>query len=382
MRLILFRGSSLYGSVDRMLDSLAAAFAAQGDEAPIVDATRPDYAQALQQAIGAGPVDGFFGISGIGLDPRAEGNLYNALDKPFLSLYLDPLLLYWNQVATPIRRRLIFTTAPGDIDYWRGTLGLPVPMHHLPHAAAPLPPGATPVPWEDRNIEILMTGTAPEPPERLRAGWTQHGPAVTARLNAMLETHDSDPFAPLPEIIAQVAQPVASLGSPQSLHPYFQTLDRYLRARMRWRMASALCDRPLTLVGPGWERLTAAAPGFVRARLLGERPAAEVAGLTARAKLVVNSCTPYHGSHERLFQAMAAGAVAVTSATAWLEKTAPPDALVSWRQNEPLGERVDALLADAVAAETIAENGRRWFEGAHCWHHRAAAIRTALAALD
>ena len=36
---ILFRGTSLYGSVDRMLDELAAAFRADGDQAVIVDTT-------------------------------------------------------------------------------------------------------------------------------------------------------------------------------------------------------------------------------------------------------------------------------------------------------------------------------------------------------
>jgi hypothetical protein len=116
MRFILFRGSSLYGSIDRMLGSLAAAFVAQGDAAPIIDATGPDYIRLLQQAITDGPVDAFLGFTGIGIDQRAEGNLYNALEKPLVSIYLDPLLLYWNQVATPIRRRLIDTTAPGDLD--------------------------------------------------------------------------------------------------------------------------------------------------------------------------------------------------------------------------------------------------------------------------
>ena len=83
-------------------------------------------------------------------------------------------------------------------------------------------------------------------------------------------------------------------------------------------MILGLLDRNLTLVGPGWEPVAAAAPGPMRATLLGSRPAAEVADLTARARIIVNSCTPYHGSHERLFQAMAAGATALSSPTAWL----------------------------------------------------------------
>lgn len=382
MRFILFRGSSLYGSIDRMLDSLAAAFVAQGDAAPIIDATGPDYIRLLQQAITDGPVDAFLGFSGIGIDQRAEGNLYNALEKPLVSIYLDPLLLYWNQVATPIRRRLIYTTAPGDLEYWRGKLGLPVPLHHLPHAAVPLPPGEAPVPWDRREIDLLHAGTAPADPAMLRAAWSQHGPLVEGRLNAMLDAHDADPFAPLPEIIARVGHPVASLGAPQSLYPYFQTLDQYLRARVRWQMILGLLDRDLTLVGPGWEAVVAAAPGPVRAKLLGTRSAPEVAALTAGARIVVNSCTPYHGSHERLFQAMAAGAVALTSATAWLGVTVPDGVLAQTRPDlGDVGTLAAGLLDDPVRAEAMAETGRAWFEASHTWAHRATAIREMVSGL-
>jgi hypothetical protein len=375
MRFILFRGSSLYGSIDRMLDSLAAAFVARGDAAPIIDATGPTYIHALQQAITDGPVDAFLGFSGIGIDQRAEGNLYNALEKPLVSIYLDPLLLYWNQVATPIHRRLITTTAPGDLDYWRGKLSLPLPLHHLPHAAAALPPGTAPVPWDRREIGLLHAGTAPADPAALRAGWAQHGPQVEGRLNGMLDAHDADPFAPLPDIIARVGHPVASLGAPQSLYPYFQTLDQYLRARVRWRMILGLLGHDLTLVGPGWEPVVAAASGPVRAKLLGPRAAAEVAQLTARARIVVNSCTPYHGSHERLFQAMAAGAVALTSATAWLGLTAPDGVLAQARPDlSDVGALADRLLGDPARAQAMAETGRAWFEAAHTWTHRAATI--------
>jgi hypothetical protein len=124
-RFILFRGSSLYGSVDRMLEQLAAAFQAEGDDALVVDATQPDYAARLRHEI-AGGIDGFVGLTGIGLDLREENNLYNVLDQPFASIYLDPLLLYWNQIETPIRRRVVFTTAPEATGFSQFTMASPL----------------------------------------------------------------------------------------------------------------------------------------------------------------------------------------------------------------------------------------------------------------
>jgi hypothetical protein len=378
MRFILFRGSSLYGSVDRMLESLAAAFIAQGDDAPIVEASGPTYVAHLQRAIAEGPVDAFIGFTGIGLDLRAEGNLYNLLDRPLVSIYLDPLLLYWNQIVTPIRRRLIFTTAPGDVDYWCGTLGVTVPIAHLPHAAMPAAEGTMSVPWDEREIALLHAGTAPDDPATLRAGWAQHGRDVEARLNDMLDALDAEPLAPLPEIIARIGAPWARPDAPQTLHAWFQTLDTYLRARIRWRMILPLLSRDLTLAGPGWDKV-AATTGSVRATLIGAQPASEIARLTARSKIVVNTCTPYHGSHERLFQAMAAGAVALTSPTIWLADTAPAAALVQTSAAvDDAAALVDALLTDPGRAAAMAATGQAWFQDGHTWMHRAAVIKTAL----
>jgi hypothetical protein len=378
-RFILFRGSSLYGSVDRMLDHLAAAFAASGDRTILADVTRPDYVDSLQQALAEG-IDGFVGFTGIGLDRRVENNLYNALGRPFASIYLDPLLLYWDQVTTPIRRRVVFTTAPDDVVYAGETLRLPVPVRHLPHAADPLPQESL-TPWERRDVDILFSGTAPDDPAGLRAGWAGHGARVEQRLNDILDAHDANPLAPLLPLIATHAHPVARLGEPDSLHPYFAALDAYLRARARWRTALALMPAPVLFVGPGWDRIAAAAPGKSRARIAGAQPAGDLAEIQRRTKLVVNTCTPYHGSHERVFQAMAGGAVSFGTETAWLRQAAPVDGIVLFRpgMDDP-AERASALLAPGSSAEAMAAAGHTWLASAHTWHHRAESIKAGLAA--
>jgi hypothetical protein len=376
-RFVLFRGTSLYGSVARMLAQIDAAFQEQGDETVVIDATQPDYVATLQQAVADG-VDGFLGLAGIGLDLRAENNLYNVLDKPFASIYLDPLLLYWNQVDTSIRRRLVFTTCPDDLDYWGERATGPM-IQHLPHAAEPLPPYMQ-LPWRRRDVDVLFAGTAPEDPAVLRAGWAAHGEAVEQRLNDILDAHDRDPLEPLVPIIAERAHPVARLDDPESLYPYFVTLDAYLRARARWRTARALLPLRTLFIGPGWERVFAASNGGpVRATLAGEMSAEDVAATLRRARIVVNTCTPYHGTHERIFQAMAVGAVSFTTETSWLRLMAPSGSLVQFRAgDEDVVSRAEALLAPDSAAEAIAEDGYRWLVMAHSWRHRVRTIKAGL----
>jgi hypothetical protein len=374
-RFILFRGTSLYGSVDRMLDNLAAAFQAEGDEIVIIEAAKADYIPALQRAVSEG-VDGFIGFTGIGLDLREENNLYNTLDLPLASIYLDPLLLYWSQVETPIKRRVIFTTAPDDVDYWGERASAPV--RHMPHAAHPVSV-LVQTPWARRKIPLLFSGTGPEDPEALRAGWASHGEAVQRRLNDILDAHDKDPLAPLIPVIAQIAHPVARLDEPDTLYPYFVTLDIYLRARARWRTALALMALPALFIGPGWEPVVAANQGPMRATLVGEQPAHAVIEQIGQAKLVVNTCTPYHGSHERLFQAMAQRAVAFTTETSWLRHLAPEGSVAQFRAGaEDIAHRAEMLLEPDSVAEAIAEDGYRWLSSTQTWRDRARSIKVGL----
>ena len=372
-RFILFRGTSLYGSVDRMLDNLAAAFRAEGDEPVIIEAAKPDYLPALQRAVAEG-VDGFVGLTGIGLDLREENNLYNTLDVPFASIYLDPLLLYWSQVETPIRRRIIFTTAPDDVEYW----GERAAVRHMPHAANPVKL-LLQIPWARRKIPVLFSGTAPEDPAQLRSSWSAHGEAVQQRLNDILDAHDKDPLAPLIPLIAEIAHPVARLEEPDTLYPYFVTLDTYLRARTRWRTALALMTLPTLFIGPGWDRVAAANDGPMRATLVGEQPAAAVIEQIGQAKLVVNTCTPYHGSHERIFQAMAQRAVAFTTETSWLRNLSPEGSVAQFRAGvEDITHRAETLLEPDSVAEAIAEDGYRWLSSTHTWRDRVRSIKVGL----
>jgi hypothetical protein len=248
----------------------------------------------------------------------------------------------------------------------------------MPHAANPVN-RLLQVPWARRKIPVLFSGTAPEDPKALRAGWSAHGEAVQQRLNDILDAHDKDPLAPLIPVIAQVAHPVARLEEPDTLYPYFVTLDTYLRARSRWRTALGLMALPTLFIGPGWDRVAAANDGPMRATLVGEQPAAAVIEQIAQAKLVVNTCTPYHGSHERLFQAMAQRAVAFTTETSWLRNLAPEGSVAQFRAGvEDITHRAETLLEPDSVAEEIAEDGYRWLSSTHTWRDRVRSIKVGL----
>jgi Glycosyl transferases group 1 len=379
-RYILFRCSGLYGSVDYLVDELITAFSAEGDQICAIFAKRGDSPGALQRAIAIG-ADGFIGITGLGIDSRREGNLYNVLGWPFASIFLDPVVLYWHQIVTPVRRRILFTTAPDDVEYCAALPGAPA-IRHLPHASPPVPARLR-LPWQRRDIDILFAGTAPKDPAALRTGWRKLGVRVERRLNDILDAHDAAPFAPILPLVAKGAAPAARLDAPQTLYPYFSAIDTFLRARARWLTAQALLPLPVRFVGPGWDSIVSAAQVRTRAKAVGEVPAAALAPAFRRARLVVNTCTPYHGSHERVFDAMAGGAVALTTATTWLRSAAPAGSLVQFRAEAmDVAARAAELLRPGSEAEAIAASGTAWHAAANTWSHRVQEIKAGLADLQ
>ncbi len=367
--IVMFKGASRYGNVNRMADDLSAAFARLGFGVRPVDLNDPGHEGLLLRILDQGGVALIVSFTGFGLDLEADDNLFNRYAYPLLTVYLDPVLLYWNQVEAPIENRIISCIAGADVQFCRAHRGGRAQVRHLPHAARP----RAPLPWERRDIPVLFSGSLSGDPEALRNGWRDYGRDVEARLNKMLDAVAAAPMRPLTDVIAEVASDEGlALATPREIHPYFATLDGFLRSRKRRDAVAALLDQPITVVGGGWEAL-AERPG--RARFLGERDATEVCALTRRAKLVLNVCTNHHGSHERVFDAMAAGAVAVSTRTPFFADAVPPGAMVLYGADERnLSSCVAGLLDDDAAAQAIAGAGRKAFLAAHTWDHRAQSI--------
>ncbi|MCC7016620.1 MAG: glycosyltransferase family 1 protein [Rhodospirillales bacterium] len=361
---VLFTGAVLHGNVARLLGGLARGLAAHGVEPVWIDSADPGHSAELRRLGEDEDALFFLGMTGLGLDLRSEDNVFNRIGRPLVSVYLDPLVGYTDQVLVPIRRRIVTTVSDCDLDYWRAAAP-GIDIRHLPHAAEP----ARGRPWTEREIPLLFSATGCEDPERTRENWSRHGEKTAAELNAVLEIHLRAPLRPLTVAIAQALGRRLDVGNPYAIHPYFVTVEVYLRRRARWRLLEALKGLPVTVVGGGWEAFAACHPdhGFA---FLGPRAADEVQDMMTRAKIALNACTGFHGTHERVFDAQAAGAAAATTPTGWFRAHAPQDAMVLIEE-DGAGETVRRLLARDRDAKRIAARGRAWQARHHTWAHRA-----------
>jgi len=369
---LLFTGESRHDTVNRMVCEMAAALGRRGCAVHGIDLRLPGADRMVAARIESGAVQVVVSFTGFGLDRRVHGNLYDRPGLRLVSIYLDPLLLYWDQVTLPIGGRLITTSSPDDLEVCRRYRpDLRVAL--LPHSA----PRVVPLPWGERDVPLLFAGSV-VPPATLRAGWRDFGAAVEGRLAAILDQVRATPALPLDRAVCAVAAAEGlDLDSPARLHPYVATIDAYLRAETRWRAVESLRDRPLWLVGAGWDGL--AEHGAIRH--LGPLPNERVAALTGRARIVLNACAPWHGSHERLFQGMAAGSAVASTWSAFAAEAAFAPALTLSRPGGAgLAEAVGGLLDDPATAEGRAALGHRMFLAAETWDHRVARLFDLLAA--
>ncbi|MCB2102573.1 MAG: glycosyltransferase family 1 protein [Rhodobacterales bacterium] len=367
-RVILFKGESQFGSVNAMVDQAAAAFERRGFATTRVDIRDAAFAATLEDAIRADDVALVFSLNGYGL-PRSGAGFYGALNAPVFAYYVDHPLYHPTGAMAPLRRFFLSYPTPHQVGFAL-TAFQPAPRAtHVAHAA-PAPEGPPP-PWEDRDIPVFFSGApGPLPPAELRAQWATLGPDRERQLNDMVDLHDHDPLAPLESVICHV------LGTDRTEHalytPFFMAVDMYLRARIKVGVVANLSPVGAWVAGPGWDFLKDRLPGV---RFLGEVPADETRALMGRAKVTLNLLPPYYASHERVFQAMAAGSVAAST---------PSDLWSAWFGDGQVAQlpyaahgqwaELEGLLSDDAGLAERAARGHRAFLDGHTWDHRVAAI--------
>lgn len=364
-RVLLHKGRSEYLSLNTMVDGLAAGFGRQGFSPAVLDVGAPDYGERVGPLLREGGIALIASLNGIGL-PREAGTFQDAIGAPTFVAYLDHPYYHLDRLAVPLPRLHLGFPSPAHVAFCREDFRPPLSVCHLPHAAEP----RSGRPWRERDIPLLYSG-APlaGDPEALRAAWRNHGARAERALNDILDAHRAEPRRPL----ERVAGAVLGRRPDQyaAILPFFLAADEYLRSRIKVAALETLAAAGIrtTVCGPGWEAFAG------RHDLRGSLPAPATFALMDRAKLVLNLLPPYYESHERVFQAMAAGAVAATTPAGLWENLFPPDAFLELPyEPKALAFALAAALADDGGLEAMAARGRTIFAAGHAWDHRAVAI--------
>ena len=363
---IIFKARSDFDRIDTEADLWAKAVAAEGIAPIPIDLRRADSIPAIVRTIRSRPVAFFLSINGFGLPQPEQGvGFYGDCAAPVFVHFIDHPIYLAPLIRSPVPQLFASFASPGEVSFCRRRIRGDIPLLHLPHAAAP----AVGRPWGERDLPVLLAGSIHQQPEEMRAGWIEKGPEVRDILESILAAHRANPAKPLHDSVLTVAGSAVA-ESPTLLFSYYSAVDMYLRSAVRVDFIRSAARLPIALVGRGWD---AVVPDGFRGRQLGLRPFGEVLTMMARAKIVLNLLPPYLESHERLFQAMAHGAVPATAAAPWLLNAVGQNALLPLPGDAGASAAlINAALEDDGALAARGAAGTAAFLAGHTYRHRLA----------
>lgn len=260
-------------------------------------------------------------------------------------------------------------------------LGVTAPCLFLPHGGPP--PQADPIPYRDRDIDILFVGNlfgdfGLDSLVRRTSGMDRRLQAATRAAAELALDRRADVLEALTAAFADQGLNLLADFDPQDAVLVWSEVSQCVETTVRWRLLSSLKSCRLTIAGNAPKGLYDRLGG--NATYLGPIPFARFEELTRRSRLALNIVPSFHaGGHERIFHAMAQGTAVATDENAWLSTLFPPDVAALYWPFDAAADRLEAAVAAPQVLEGLAEAARPIYAAGHTWNHRAAAL---LAALD
>lgn len=153
-------------------------------------------------------------------------------------------------------------------------------------------------------------------------------------------------------------------------------IERIVSSHYRERIVSSVARAgiSLDLYGNGWENCDWI--GLPNVHYGGRVTPEKILEMMEDSKIVLNTLPWFKdGSHERVFNAMMCGAVAVSETSRYLEEVLPSHVWVSFDLSAEglltLPQRITELLADETRLQEIASAGQELALSAHTWKARA-----------
>lgn len=371
----LLRGAGIHGVHPAFIDGLERGFRLRG-----LRTTRIDLADAATVPAG---VERFLDSPpsfSVGIAPttvRIGGRpLHEVAGIPHLAIMVDHPSHPISHYEAPAHEALRFSVVdPGHVDFLR-RLGVDRAFF-LPHGGDSRFAFAEAAP---RDIPLLFTGGAASSAETEATLLREVPPALAAPVREIIASFRRDPSL-LPEAAARGAVEAAADAAgadPLRLEVFLAgRLELVFRTVKREAILGALRDRALWFAGdPG----PSIEPG-PRWRMLGPLPFDETIALHRRARAVLHVHSTFPGgSHERIPNALLAGAAVVSERTGWIDR-AFAGCRGAFGLYDPAAPDGVAAAAESAAAapDDVRAAARDLVLRSHTWERRADRILSAMA---
>lgn len=362
-RIVLFRTGNYI--LDYISEQFRTTFMENGCETFLFDPA--DYSASTNAlfSFAKNGIDAAYFFNNVGLLQTLEDgrNLWETLFIPCFDFLVDHPMYYADSLDYAPSRTTLLVADQTHIDYIRR-------FYPRVHNTLFLPTGGCEVPfntqsWIERKLDILFIGSY-----KFHADYTED--ILDQRIIKHLITHTDHTFEQALELCLTENRPESSKQlSDEALKDVIES-HRFLETNLTARYRRAILEELVTsgmsvhVYGNGWEQSGLVSyPNF---HLHEPVPFNEGIALMGQCKILLNHMAWFkHGSSERIFNAMAQGALCVTDSSAYLDNILKNDincSLYSLSDILPvnvhtIADKISLLLSNPVKSSEIAAEGQK-----------------------
>lgn len=299
-------------------------------------------------------------VNGTNIVDLISGKMVNIIvDNPVFTLNAMKIFADRNNVIE-------YCVDNNHVKYLENYPGLNWKKDFMPHGGVALERAIKPL--RERNIDVLYVGATKEYPSE--------GSDIAMHCqDEMIENPNKDSYTAIRDAITMYYGPNAFDMLQISDIDQLQYYELVALGIYRTAIIKSLVENGVrvTVYGPGWENVEYYDnPNLIK---MGTTSPQECIELMYDAKIVLNSMPWFKdGTHERVFNAMLAGAIAVSDKSKWFEDNfvdGKEMVLFDLFDMDDMVRRVQDILANPENYQDIANSGREKALAGHTWQHRA-----------
>ena len=331
------------------------------------------------------PVDAAIGYDQMPVTGLAFADLWNDLNIPVISVFMDPPFRFGNYNRTLPKAYLRFCCDVEHVTWCKRFCSDTIPnVYFLPHGAT-VPEKDSPS-WENKKYDILFSGTYYKPENYIETIKEKYTGAVQKILLNSIDFMKACTSFSFPAAVDRIlsyedynADDLTRLSVMESA----EEADWYIRMYYREKVMDSVLEsgRDLWIVGRGWQNY----PKFGNPHLhhISERiPFSESLDIMADARINLNVMPWYKdGTHDRVFNTLLRDSVPLTDPSIYLkDHFKNRDSLFYYDLTElnRIPDTIEEILENPDKSKTVIEKGKSIVLDNYTWTQIVAYILNAV----
>lgn len=377
-KILLFKLKSIcYNSTNYFIDCMAKELKALGCDVDIFDTSNTSL-DKLNDLVGSS-YDAIIDFNSKlpKLDMDEGGYFLDTIDAPFYNYLLDHPLYLHEVLNVPLKNYHVICLDRHHASYLRTYYPHLKSVHVLP---LPGSKSALELPFSERKIEVLFSGTYTDPDHVLDL-IHQYGSIPEKEMLELIDIMSSDLSLTSEDAfriyLSNHNITLSNKSFAIRLHAYFLA-DTYMAAHYRFEILRSLCENniPITLIGHGWS--TTQLANYKNVRALSPIDFRTSFDKMVNAKIILNVMPWFKsGVHDRVFSALLNGAICCSDTSEDLNTYAKKQnavQLFSLEQLNTLPAQINDLLSHPEQSEQMGKEGQLDALTHHTFKQRAKSL--------